>query len=131
MYLVGGAEKKYALDSYLSIETRMSLEANATVVDYSKTLEHIAKSFVESGIYESADAFVSDLLKDVAVRKIRAYERKIKTYEAKYGSFEKFTRKIRGKASARQEDQWMDWEAAMNMVEAWKRVVCELGSSAS
>jgi len=67
----------------------------------------------------------------MATRKIRAYQKKIKTYEAKYGSFQEFTRKIRGAASPKQEDQWMDWEAAMNMLKAWKRVTCELGSSAS
>lgn len=97
----------------------------------SKTLEHIAKSFVESGIYESTDEFISDLLKDMAARKIKAYEKKIKTYETKYGSFEKFTREIGGTASPKQEDQWMDWEAAMNMLKAWKHVTCELDSSVS
>ncbi len=99
--------------------------------EYNKTLEDIAKPFVESGIYGSTNAFVSDLLKDVAARKIKSYGKKIKAYEAKYGSFEKFTQKIRGTASPKQEDQWMDWEAARNMLNAWKRVTCELGSSVS
>ncbi len=76
--------------------------------EYSRTLEHLAKPFVESGIYESTDAFVGDLLKDVASRKIKAYERKIKKFEAKYGSFEQFSEKIRGKATPWQEDQWME-----------------------
>ena len=107
------------------------LRRKTTVTEYSKTLEHIARSFVESGIYESADEFVSDLLRDVASRKIRAYEKKIKMYEAKFGSFEEFTRKMQGSSSVRQEDQWMDWEAAINMLNAWKRVTCELGSCVS
>ena len=118
-------------DSYLSGGMRIVLEASTTVAEYSKTLEHIARSFVESGIYESEDEFVSDLLKDVALRKIRAYEKKIRAYEAKFGSFETFTRNLRGSASVRQEDQWMDWEAALNMMEAWKRVTCKLGSCVS
>ena len=102
-----------------------------TAAECSKTLEHIAKSFVESGIYDSTDEFVSDLLKDMATRKIKVYEKKIKTYEAKYGSFEKFTQKILGTASPKQEDKWMEWEAAINMLKAWKRVTCELDSIAS
>ncbi len=101
------------------------------VAEYSKTLEQIAKPFIESGIYVSADAFVSNLVKDISVRKIREYERKIKVFEAKYGSFDDFTRKIRGKASPKQEDQWMAWEAAINMRNAWKRVTCEIASLAS
>jgi hypothetical protein len=99
--------------------------------EYNRALEHLAKPFIESGIYESTAAFVSELLKDVAARKIKMYERKIKRYEAKYGSFEDFSRKICGKATPVQEDQWMDWEAAINMLKAWKCVTSELGSSAS
>ena len=101
------------------------------VVECSKTLEHIAKSFVESGIYESTDEFVSDILKDLATRKIRTYEKKIRSYKTKYGSFEEFTRKIRGTASPKQEDEWMDWEASINMLKAWKGITSELGSSVS
>ena len=119
------------LDSYLSGGMRIIIEGSTTISEYNKTLEHIARSFVESGIYESEDQFVCDLLKDVAVRKIRAYERKIRAYEAKFGSFETFTQNIGGSASVRQEDQWMDWEAAINMLEAWKRVTCELGTCVS
>ncbi|XHH09230.1 MAG: hypothetical protein ACFCUE_01000 [Candidatus Bathyarchaeia archaeon] len=99
--------------------------------EYSRTLEQIAKPFIESGIYASTDAFVSNLVKDVSARKIREYERKIRAFEAKYGSFDEFTRKIRGKASPKQEDRWMEWEAAINMLNAWKRVACELASFAS
>lgn len=65
------------------------------VAEYSKTLEQIAKPFIENGIYPSTDAFVSNLVKDVSARKIRGYERKIKAFEANYGSFDDFTRKIR------------------------------------
>jgi hypothetical protein len=70
-------------------------------------------------------------LKDVASRKIKAYEGKIKRYEAKYGSFEQFSQKICGKATPLQEDQWLEWEAAINMLKAWKSVTSELDSSAS
>jgi hypothetical protein len=96
-----------------------------------RTLEHIAKSFVESGLYESTDEFVSDLVKDMAARKIKAYQKKIKAYEEKYGSFKKYAQKIRGNASPKEEDIWMDWEAAINMLNAWKQATCELGPSAS
>lgn len=104
---------------------------NTTGTECSKTLENIAKSFVEVGIYESTDEFVSDLLKDMAARKIKACQKKIKTYEAKYGSFKEFTHKLRGTASPKQEDQWMDWEASVNRLKAWKRLTSELGSNAS
>jgi hypothetical protein len=96
-------------------------------IEYSKTLESIAKFFVESGIYESTDEFVCDLVKDVAARKVRAYAKKVKAYVMKFGSFQEFTRKLQGRASVRDENQWMGWEAAINMLTAWKRVTTELG----
>ncbi len=98
---------------------------------YSKTLEEIAKPFVESGIFASTDAFISNLVRDVAERKISQYETEISAFEAKYGPFDSFTRKIQGKATPKQEDQWMQWEGAVNMLKAWKQVVCELDSHAS
>lgn len=104
---------------------------NTTTAEYNKTLEHIAKSFVESGIYESTDEFVNALLKDMAARKIKAYKKKIKIYETKYGSFEKFTREIGGTANPKQENLWIDWEAAINMLKAWNHVTCEPDSSVS
>jgi len=98
---------------------------------YCKTLEEIAKPFIESGLYNSVDAFVGNLLKDVAARKVKVYERKIAAYQAKYGSFDAFTKKLQGRASPKQEDQWMEWEAAINMLEAWRQVTRELDLNAS
>ena len=101
------------------------------VTRYTKTLEQIARPFVETGIYESRDAFVEDLVRDLIAGKVSLYRKNIKAYESKHGSFQKFTRKLGHGASPRQEDQWMEWEGARNMLKAWKRVARELGSSAS
>ncbi|MHB2036166.1 MAG: hypothetical protein ACYCPW_05420 [Nitrososphaerales archaeon] len=83
----------------------------------------MAKPFLKSGIYKSPDAFVKDLVKDVAASKVKVYEKKIKVYESRYGSFEQFSHRIRGDASPSQEDRWMEWEGARNMLKAWKHVV--------
>ena len=99
--------------------------------EYTRTMENLAKPFVASGIYESTEAFVNDIVKDVASRRIKSYERKIRRYETKYGSFEAFSRKISGKATPAQEDLWMDWEASLNMLKAWKFVTSRLDSNAS
>ncbi len=119
------------MDSYLSLNKEIVSWVNQMVGDYGRALEQIAKPFIESGIYASTDAFVSSLVKEVSARKICEYEQKIKAFEAKYGSFDSFTQKIRGKASPKQEDQWMEWEASINMLNAWKHVACELDSLAS
>ena len=48
------------------------------VTRYNRTLEQIARPFVETGIYESRDAFVKDLVKDVVASKVSLYEKKIR-----------------------------------------------------
>ena len=101
------------------------------VTRYNRTLEQIARPFVETGIYQSRDEFVKDLVKDVVAGKVSLYEKKIKGFESKHGSFKEFTRKLVRGASPKQEDLWMEWEGARNMLKAWKRAAKELGSSAS
>jgi hypothetical protein len=78
-----------------------------------------------------SDQFVSDILKEMAARKVKFYGKKVRSYKAKYGSFAEFTRKLRGKASPKEEDQWMDWDAAVNMLNSWEHVTSELDSRAS
>jgi hypothetical protein len=67
----------------------------------------------------------------MAARKVKFYGKKVRSYKAKYGSFAEFTRKLRGKASPKEEDQWMDWDAAVNMLNSWEHVTSELDSRAS
>ncbi len=101
------------------------------MTERSKSLEDIAKTISQSGIHKSTDASFNVLLKVSADKRIKAYKKQIKKYEAKHGSFKEFTQKISGKASPKQEDEWMEWEAAINMLKAWKRINSELDSNAS
>jgi Arc/MetJ-type ribon-helix-helix transcriptional regulator len=93
-----------------------------TSQEFGKELEHIARPLVEAGIYTSQEAFVRDIVKDMAMNRVRTYESAVRRYRAKYGSLERFGAKIKGNASPRQEDDWMEWEAADNMLRAWKKV---------
>ena len=93
-----------------------------TSQEIAKELEHIARPLVEAGVYASQEAFVRDVVKDIAMSRIRTYESSVRRYRAKHGSLERFGAKIRGKASSKQEDAWMEWEAAEGMLKAWKKV---------
>ena len=93
-----------------------------TSQQFSKELEHIARPLVEAGIYTSEEAFVRDILKNMALQKVRVYERTVNRFRSKYGSLEDLGTKIKGKASPTQEDTWMEWEAAEDMLKAWKKV---------
>ncbi len=100
-------------------------------LEYAKRLEELAKPFVELGIYDSPEKFLKDVIKNIATERIKTYERIINKYKKKYGSFEGFTKRLEGKAEPKFEDEWMDWESARNMLEAWKKASKELGISAS
>jgi hypothetical protein len=89
---------------------------------FGKELEHIARPLVEAGIYPSQEAFVRDIVKDYAMNRVRTYESAVRRYRAKHGSLERFGTKIKGKASPKQEDASMQWEAAEDMLRAWKKV---------
>ncbi len=100
-------------------------------LEYMKMIEELAKPFVEAGIYNSTEKFLKDLIKNFSIEKIKAYEKIIRKYERKYGSFEDFTKRLEGKANPKLEDEWMDWESARNMLEAWRKASRELDISVS
>jgi hypothetical protein len=93
-----------------------------TSQEFGKELEHLARPLVEAGIYTSQEAFVRDIVKGMATSRIKTYEGAVRRYRARYGSLEHFGAKIKGKASPKQEDDWMNWEAAEDMLKAWKKV---------
>ncbi len=99
--------------------------------DYAKRLEELARPFVELGIYDSPEKFLRDIIKNIATEKIRTYEKIIGKYEKRYGNFERFTKRLEGKAKPKLEDEWMDWESAKNMLKAWKKASKELDVDAS
>lgn len=100
--------------------------------EYTKRIEYLAKPFIELGLYDSPEKFLRDLIKVLAKRKMKAYERTIKRFENKHKmSFEEFTEKLEGKATPELEKDWMEWEAAINMHNAWKKASQEIDLSAT
>jgi lipopolysaccharide biosynthesis regulator YciM len=93
---------------------------------YSNALEAVSRPFIQAGLYESEEDFLRDLVKDMTQHKIRAYQSTVRKYEKRYQSWEKFTEEIKGKATPEQEDEWIEWESARNMLEAWKELAKEL-----
>jgi len=100
--------------------------------EYVKKFEHLVKPFIDLGIYDSPEKVVKDLIDNLAKSRISLYRRRIRRFESKHGmSFSEFTKSLEGKATPRLEDEWMEWEAATNMLKAWKRASKEIGLSAS
>jgi hypothetical protein len=93
---------------------------------YLTTLEALSRPFIQAGLYESEEDFLRDLMKDLVQRKIKSYDSKVRKYQRRYQNWEKFTREIKGKATPEQEDEWLEWEAARNMLKAWQKLAKEL-----
>ncbi len=93
--------------------------------------KHIAKPMMDMGHYDSTGEFVRDVTRDFIRHKIETYRMQLKDFEQKYRmTFTDFSKKLKKGASITEEDEWMEWEAAKNMLKAWKLAAKETGLSA-
>ncbi len=93
-------------------------------------LKHAAKPLVELGLYDSTREFVRDVTEEFIKHKIEFYKKQLTAFKKKHGSFGAFSKKLEKGASIAEEDEWMEWEAAENMLEVWERAARETGVSA-
>jgi hypothetical protein len=94
-------------------------------------LNHAARPLLKLGLYNSPGEFIKDVTSDLIKHKIQFYKKQLKTFEKKYSmSFDALSRKLKTGASITEEDDWMEWEAAENMLKIWKKAARETGISA-
>ncbi|MEA1945231.1 MAG: hypothetical protein U9N07_07865 [Euryarchaeota archaeon] len=104
------------------------------MMDYRMThdLEKLAEPFLDIGLYDSVATFFRDLIRDMVEHHLNRYENIIKKFERKYGmSFSDFSKKLEQESTIEEEDDWMEWEAAINMLGAWRKTTQSLTPSAS
>lgn len=93
--------------------------------------KHIAKPLMKLGLYDSTKEFIRDVTSEFIKHKIEIYTKQLRAFEQKYRmSFDAFSRKLEKSATMAEEDEWMEWEAAENMLKAWKQAARETGISA-
>ncbi len=86
-------------------------------------ISNIVKPLVLSGIYKNEEVALKEIIRDHVLRKTQKYKHVISEFQAKYKlSFEEFSEKIKNKATVAEEDDWMDWKAAIEMSETWNNV---------
>ena len=94
-------------------------------------LNHAAGPLLKLGLYDSPGEFIKDVTSDFIKHKIQFYKKQLKTFEKKYSMpFDALSRKLETGASIPEEDDWMEWEAAENMLKVWKKAARETGISA-
>lgn len=82
----------------------------------------VIKPFIDAGIYKNEEDALESILEDLVETKIKRYKEDIKQFEKKHGTFDKFSAELKIKPSTEKEDEWMEWEAAINMLDAWTKV---------
>jgi hypothetical protein len=94
-------------------------------------LTTIAESLVATKKYKSLDEALYALAIGEVDRKVAKYRRRINRLRKKHGmTFDEFTAHLRGKATIEQEDDWLEWEAAIDMLSDWEATKEELRQSA-
>lgn len=87
-----------------------------------KALEIIANTLVGTGRYQTQTDAIRGIALEQINRKISLYASRVKRFEKKHrASFETFGKRLRGRATVRQEDEWMEWEAALAMLATWRK----------
>ncbi len=99
----------------------------------------IVESLVKNKIFANEKDIMKELLQDYIVRQINKLKREITRFERKYGmSFDHFSEylherseliekgnlsskehHILGQAVMQEEDDWLDWKVAKEMLESW------------
>lgn len=84
--------------------------------------EKLAKPFIDAGLYDSGAVFFRDLIRDVVEHRLNHYKQTIKKLERKYSmGFDDFSKKLELGATIEEEDDRMEWGAAINMLGAWRK----------
>ena len=93
-------------------------------------IQRIIKPLVRTGVYKNHREALKGIALDYAKREGEKYKRKIKSYEKKYKMrFEEFTDCLRNKATAEDEDEWMEWEYNIVFYKKWQEIESDIRNS--
>ena len=102
-------------------------------------MSNMIESLVKNRIFPNEEDVIKSLLADYIIRKIGNQKREIRRFERRYGmSFERFKeylhersnllekgdlsrqeRQTLAQAIMQEEDDWLDWKVAKEMLESW------------
>ena len=98
--------------------------------EVSSILSDVFRVPISLGIYENYQEAIREVVTDFVLQKIEYYRNRIAEHEKKYGvSFVDFTFQLSDKATISDEDDWMEWEADMNLLKGWEETYAEIEQS--
>jgi len=85
-------------------------------------LNKVAASLVAAKRYSTTEEALWDMALSTLRGKVAYYRRRIRRLENKHGmDFDKFTARLKGKATPAQEDDWLAWKSAQSMLTDWQK----------
>jgi hypothetical protein len=94
-----------------------------TKVSAAAVLNGIADTLVVEAKFTSKEDALRSLARSAVRERMVRYRRRIQRLERKHGAdFAEFTRRIKGSATPQQEDDWLAWRSAIEMLNEWKAV---------
>lgn len=95
-------------------------------------LYKVANSLVAAKRYSTAEEALWDMALSTVRGKVAYYRRRIRKMENKHGmDFDKFTARLKGKATPAQEDDWLEWKSACSMLVDWQQTYKKLQNERS
>ena len=87
-------------------------------------IQQLLNPLIVSGIYKNQASALNDIIIEFIKNKLKSYKVIIGKFELKYNTgLNGFTANIKNIASITEEDDWMDWKAAMEMKKAWSKTL--------
>ncbi len=87
-------------------------------------IQQLLNPLIVSGIYKNQASALKDIIIEFIKNKLKSYKVVIEKFELKYNTgFNGFTTNIKNIASLKEEDDWMEWKAAIEMKEAWSKTL--------
>ena len=95
----------------------------------SAVLNRIADSLVVEARFASKEEALRSLARAAVRERVLRYRRRIGRLERKHGvDFTGFTRQIEGSATPQQEDDWLAWRSAIDMLNEWQAIYHDLAA---
>ena len=87
-----------------------------------EVLETVARGIVAAGLYKDTATALRAMALEQIERKIATYRAQVEEFEQKYHhSLETHSGGLAGRAAMAEEEEWMEWQGAVVMLEAWRR----------
>lgn len=95
-----------------------------------QTVSLLTEPFVRTGVYANTQQALKHIILDHIERQIAWAEAEIRRYEQKYQcTFAEWSASLSGRATAADEDDWMEWEATLDMLDGWRQIKAQVEQS--